>query len=180
MPASAAHRVAREEHTVTGVYDVLLRILGQQVRSLKTMDWCATDSRVPAECVLEAALHGSDDCFTAEPALYDGGPGGGSGGGAFADMLDMLGGEKLLPRKPRKAAAAVAELEEGASSGDDESGDEEEGADSFSLPPSEFRGDRRIVRLLVFRLAADAAIAAFTLDGCGELSEALPKEDDKC
>lgn len=84
----------------------------------------------------------------------------------FADLMQSLGGPKLLHRAPKKSVSMSSDGD-GGSDDDGEGGDDEGGADDAegeTLPgqtgPS-FRSDRRIVRLLIARYWADQIIGKY-------------------
>eukprot|EP00511_Aplanochytrium_stocchinoi_P005856 CAMPEP_0204838398 /NCGR_PEP_ID=MMETSP1346-20131115/30815_1 /ASSEMBLY_ACC=CAM_ASM_000771 /TAXON_ID=215587 /ORGANISM="Aplanochytrium stocchinoi, Strain GSBS06" /LENGTH=278 /DNA_ID=CAMNT_0051974427 /DNA_START=238 /DNA_END=1078 /DNA_ORIENTATION=- len=108
----------------------------------------------------------------------------------FFGMLLQLGGDHLLPKRPRdkRAVAARAKvLAEGPT--DDNSEDEEEeeennDKDNASSSAQSFRGDRRLVRLMIFRYYADQAWKKFeramrekAKDGEEEVAEAVDSEN---
>lgn len=126
---------------VKGSYDILLCAIMEQIRHFQDTGY--TDGRVAAELFFEKnLLHERESFVLASEYLASE-----AGDTNFFEMLQILGGPKLLPvrttRDPNEKTEAEAEQ-----------------AKSESNVQS-FRSDRRLVRLTIFRIYADMAIRKY-------------------
>ncbi|EEY63519.1 uncharacterized protein PITG_15869 [Phytophthora infestans T30-4] len=131
----------RVQTKVKGSYEILLCAILEQIRHFQETGY--TDGRVAAELFFEKNLHQRESFVLDSQYIANE-----AGDKNFFEMLKILGGPKLLPvrtaRNPNENTEAEAEQ-----------------AKSENNVQS-FRSDRRLVRLVLFRIFADMAIRKYT------------------
>ncbi|ETL89810.1 hypothetical protein, variant 1 [Phytophthora nicotianae] len=142
LPSEEVLSYFRIQTKVKGSYEILLCAILEQIRHFQETGY--TDGRVAAELFFEKNLVHQRDSFVLDSQYIANE----AGDKNFFEMLTILGGPKLLPvrtaRNPNEKNEAEAEQ-----------------AKSESNVQS-FRSDRRLVRLVMFRVFADMAIRKYT------------------
>ncbi|KAL4171728.1 hypothetical protein KRP22_009818 [Phytophthora ramorum] len=129
-------------HTkVKGSYEILLCAILEQIRHFQDTGY--TDGRVAAELFFEKNLVHQRESFVLDPqyVVME------AGDTNFFEMLKILGGPKLLPVRTTRNANEKSEAES-------EQTKSENNVQSF-------RSDRRLARLVMFRIFADMAIRKY-------------------
>ncbi|KAF1317741.1 hypothetical protein FI667_g14540, partial [Globisporangium splendens] len=141
---------------VKGSYDVVLCAIMKQVKHFAETGY--RDGRINAEMYFEQFLQYRRGVFLMD-FKYINSP---EGAANFIQMLQVLGGPKLLPvrqtRDPREKTEAEAEQ-----------------AKSEANVQS-FRSDRRLVRLVIFRKFADIAIRKYMREVVNTTDDGTPVE----
>jgi hypothetical protein len=108
----------------------------EQVRRFSETGY-GLDAATEAEADFEQALHVQRGGFVLSPKYLDSAPN-------FLALLQFVGGPKLLHQHGKKCTNATASI-----------------ATSESASSSGFRGDRRLIRLVIARCFVDRAILQF-------------------
>lgn len=116
----------------------------------------AADGATEAEAALERALQVKQGAFILAPEFL-------LSGNGFPDLVRFVGGPKLLLPHPKRTTTATR------SSSSFTISSTETGGGSSS---SSFRGDRRLVRVVIARYLVDRAVRQFEKDA----SAGVPKE----
>ncbi|OWZ04023.1 hypothetical protein PHMEG_00024154 [Phytophthora megakarya] len=140
LPVDEVLSYFRVQTKVKGSYEILLCAILEQIRHFNETGY--SDGRVAAELFFEKNLH-QRESFVLDSQYI----GMEAGDMNFFEMMKILGGPKLLPvrttRNPNEKSEAEAEQ-----------------AKSESNVQS-FRSDRRLVRLVMFRIFADMAMRKY-------------------
>lgn len=143
-------------------YKVVLCSVNEQVEHFEDTGY-HDDGATDCEIILEGVLRLHRRAWTVDPEYYESE----EGCKFFFDMLLQLGGEHLLPRRPKEIrqeseiAKAKAEGRKLNNDSDDETDDVDTAETENNQATQSFRGDRRLVRLTIFRYFADQAWRKF-------------------
>lgn len=135
-------------------YRVVLCSVVEQVQHFDATGYRA-DGATDGEIVLEGVLMKKKGAWTVDPDYYDTE----EGCQFFFDMMRQLGGDHLMPKRPQELRE---ESEQAKAMAENQAGSDEEGdVNEQTQTTQTFRGDRRLVRLLIFRYFADQAWRKF-------------------
>jgi len=140
-------------------YQVVLCSVLEQVEKFDVTGYKA-DGATDCEIFYEESLKVYRGAWTVDEDFYTTE----EGLDSFFGMFLQLGGDHLVPKRPKEIRQVAAKAKAKAEGIDDDEEDDDDGENGNQSNGSEsqsFRGDRRLVRLVIFRYFADQAWKKF-------------------
>ena len=150
-------------------YRVVLCSVVEQVQNFEATGYRA-DGATDGEIVLEGVLLKKKGAWTVDRDYYETK----EGCEFFFAMMRQLGGDHLMPKRPQELRE---ESEQAKAMAENQGSDDDADTNEQSQTTQTFRGDRRLVRLLIFRYFADQAWRKFQRYRQEKESEAATTEE---